>query len=224
MTKRIKLADRVLPTYSIGEEIMNTATHLLGLAGGILALILCVQKANTLYGATEITASAIYGSCLLLLYAASSLYHGMKPSMTKKVLQIIDHCAIYFLIAGSYTVISLGAIRRADPMLGWGLFFAEWTLAIIATVLTAIDLHAYQVFSMICYIGMGWGVLPFIRQVYAILSPVGFYLLLAGGIAYTVGAVLYGIGSKVKWMHTVFHVMVVLGSVLHFFAFYFYGL
>ena len=224
MMKRIKLADRALPTYSIGEEVMNTATHVLGLVGGIVALILCVQKADTLYGPTEITASAIYGSCLLLLYLASSLYHGMKPSMTKKVLQIIDHCAIYFLIAGSYTVISLGAIRRADPALGWGLFAAEWTLAIIATVLTAIDLHAYQVFSMICYIGMGWGVLPFIRQVYAILSPVGFYLLLAGGIAYTVGAVLYGIGSKVKWMHTVFHVMVVLGSVLHFFAFYFYGL
>ena len=224
MTKRIKLADRVLPTYTVGEEITNTATHMLGLVGGILALILCVRKANDLYGPTEIAAAAIYGSCLMLLYSASSLYHAMKPSMTKKVLQIIDHCAIYFLIAGSYTVVSLGAIRRADPVLGWGMFAAEWILAAIATVLTAIDLKAYRAFSMVCYIGMGWGILPFFRQVYAILSPVGFYLLLAGGIAYTIGAVLYGIGSKVRWMHSVFHIFVVIGSVLHFFAFYFYGI
>ena len=187
MTKRIKLADRVLPTYSIGEEITNTATHVLGLVGGIIALILCVRKAGDLYGPTEIAAAAIYGSCLMLLYSASSLYHAMKPSLTKKVLQIIDHCAIYFLIAGSYTVVSLGALRRADPELGWG-------------------------------------ILPFFRQVYAILSPVGFYLLLAGGIAYTIGAVVYGIGSRVRWMHSVFHIFVVIGSVLHFFAFYFYGL
>ena len=183
MTKRIKLADRVLPTYTLGEEITNTLTHAIGVVGGLIALILCVRKASLFYGPTEITAAAIYGSCLLLLYSASSLYHGMKPSMTKKVLQIIDHCAIYFLIAGSYTVISLGAIRRADPALGWSLFAVEWALAAIATVLTAIDLHAYQVFSMVCYIGMGWAVVPFIGKVYAILSPTGFWLLLAGGIS-----------------------------------------
>ncbi len=224
MTKRIKLADRILPTYTLGEEITNTVTHVLGFIGGVIALILCVQKANESYGPTEIAAAAVYGSCLMLLYSASSLYHGMKPSMTKKVLQIIDHCAIYFLIAGSYTLISLGAIRRADPVLGWGLFAAEWILATIATVLTAIDLKAYRAFSMICYIGMGWGVLPFIGKIYQILSPTGFYLLLSGGIAYTVGAIAYGVGSKVRWMHSVFHVLVVLGSVLHFFAFYYYGL
>ena len=224
MTKRIKLADRILPDYTLGEEITNTLTHAIGAVGAVAALILCVQKAGSLYGPTEITAAAIYGSCLLLLYCASSIYHGMKPSMTKKVLQIIDHCAIYFLIAGSYTIVSLGAIRRADPALGWSLFAVEWTLAVIATILTAIDLHAYQAFSMVCYIGMGWAVIPFWRQVYTILSPTGFWLLLAGGVSYTVGAVLYGIGSKVRWMHSVFHVLVVLGSVLHFFAFYYYGL
>ncbi len=224
MTKRIKLADRILPTYTVGEEITNTVTHVLGLIGGVIALILCVKKAHEFYGPTEITAAAIYGSCLMLLYSASSLYHAMRPSMTKKVLQIIDHCAIYFLIAGSYTLISLGAIRRADPLLGWGLFATEWVLAVIATVLTAIDLKAYRCFSMICYIGMGWGVLPFLGKVYHILSPMGFYLLLAGGIAYTVGAIAYGIGSKVRWMHSIFHVLVVVGSVLHFLSFYFYGM
>ena len=223
MMKRTKLCDRALPVYSVGEEIVNTATHVIGGLLGILALILCVRRALD-RGAAEVAGAAIYGGCLVLLYSISSLYHGLRPGMAKKVMQVLDHCAIYFLIAGSYSVITLSAIRQADPVLGWGMFAVEWILCIIATVLTAIDLKQYQVFSMICYVGMGWAIFPFMKTIYAILTPMGFYLLLAGGIAYTIGAVLYGIGSKVKWMHSVFHVFVVLGSVLQFFAFYCYGL
>ena len=136
--------------------------------------------------------------------------------MGKKVMQVIDHCTIYFLICGTYTVIALSAIRPRYPRLGWGLFGFEWAMAAIATVLTAIDLKAYRVFSMICYIGMGWAIIPFAKVVLEVLTPVGFWLLLSGGIAYTVGAVLYGIGSKKKWMHSVFHIFVDLGSLLHF--------
>ncbi len=224
MQKRIKLCDRALPNYTFAEELTNTLTHAIGCLGGIAALVLCVTKSAIHYGATEITAAVIYGVCLTALYAISSTYHGWKPTTTKKVLQILDHCAIYFLIAGSYTIISLGAIRRASPALGWGMFAVEWGLCAIATTLTAIDLHKYQAFSMICYIGMGWAILPFMRFIWQLLSPTGFYLLLFGGIAYTVGAVLYGIGSKVRWMHSVFHVFVILGSVLHFLAFYFYSM
>ncbi len=224
MQKRIKLCDRVLPNYTFGEELTNTLTHAIGGLGGAIALVMCVTKAATYYGATEITAAAIYGVCLIALYSISSIYHAWKPSMTKKVLQVLDHCAIYFLIAGSYTIISLGAIRRASPALGWGIFALEWTLCAIATTLTAIDLHKYQAFSMICYIGMGWAILPFMKTLWQLLTPTGFYLLLFGGIAYTIGAILYGIGSKVRWMHCVFHVFVVLGSVLHFLAFYFYSM
>lgn len=224
MQKRIRLCDRVLPDYTFAEELTNTLTHAIGGLGGIAALVLCVIKAATYHGPTEIAAAAIYGSCLIILYSISSIYHAWKPSMTKKVLQILDHCAIYFLIAGSYTIISLGAIRRASPALGWGIFAMEWVLCAIATSLTAIDLHKYRVFSMICYIGMGWAVLPFMKILWQILSPTGFYLLLFGGISYTIGAVLYSIGSKVRWMHSIFHILVVLGSVLHFLAFYFYSM
>ena len=224
MIKRVKLQDRTLPTYCMGEEITNTATHILGGIGGIVALILCLRKAALYHGPIEITGAAIYGACLIILYSISSVYHGLKPGMAKKVMQVLDHCAIYFLIAGSYSVITLSAIRQANPALGWGMFAVEWVLCIIATVLTAIDLKQYRVFSMICYVGMGWAIFPFMKTIYAILTPTGFYLLLSGGIAYTIGAVLYGIGSKVKWMHSVFHVFVVLGSVLQFFAFYCYGL
>ena len=224
MLKRVKLCDRVLPDYCLGEEITNTVTHIIGGLGGILALVLCLTKAIAFHGAVEITAAAVYGCCLIILYSISSIYHGLRPSMAKKVMQVLDHCAIYFLIAGSYTIITLSAIRRADPVLGWSMFAVEWVLCIIATVLTAIDLKRYEIFSMICYIGMGWAILPFCGKIYGILGPAGFAFLLSGGIAYTVGAVLYGIGAKVKWMHSVFHVFVVLGSALHFFAFYVYGL
>ena len=194
--KRTKLADRALPNYSVGEEIMNTVTHIVGGAMGVSALSLCVAFSA--------------------LYSVSSVYHGLKPGMGKKVMQVIDHCTIYFLICGTYTVIALSAIRPVYPKLGWWLFGFEWAMALIATILTAIDLRAYRVFSMICYIGMGWAIIPFSKVVWQILRPAGFWLLLSGGIAYTIGAVLYGIGSKKKWMHSVFHIFVDLGSLLHF--------
>ncbi len=224
MIQRVKLSDRVLPAYSFAEEVTNTITHIIGGVLSLLALILCVEKSTRLHSAIEITAAAIYGGCLILLYACSSVYHGLKPCMAKKVMQVIDHCAIYFLIAGSYTVISLSAIRWANPVLGWGLFAIEWSLCIIATALTAIDLKRYRVFSMICYIGMGWAIIPLAPMLVEILSPMGFGLLLSGGIVYTIGAVLYNLGKKIPWMHAAFHVLVVAGSILQFVAFYQYAL
>lgn len=224
MMKRTKLADRSLPVYSIGEEIANTATHLIGGVLGVIALVLCVRRASELGGAPEITGAAVYGCCLVLLYATSSIYHGLRPGMAKKVMQVLDHCAIYFLIAGSYSLVCLGVLRRTSPVIGWGILGLEWVLCAVATVLTAIDLKRYKVFSMICYIGMGWAVIPFARQAYLALTAPGFSLLLWGGIAYTIGAVLYGIGSKKKWMHSVFHIFVVLGALLQFLSIFLYGL
>ena len=222
MMKRTKLADRSLPVYSLGEEIANTATHLLGCALGVAALILCVLRAAAQRGAPEITGAAVYGSCMVLLYATSSLYHGLRPGMAKKVMQVLDHCAIYFLIAGSYSLVCLGVLRRTNPAVGWGILAMEWALCAIATVLTAIDLKRYKLFSMICYIGMGWAIIPLAALLFDIMTAEGFWLLLAGGVSYTLGAVLFAIPKK--WLHSVFHVFVVLGSVLQFFAFYFYGI
>ncbi len=222
MLKRTKLCDRVLPAYSLGEEVVNTATHLIGGILGVAALVLCVTKAMAQRGPAEIAGAAIYGSCLIILYSISSLYHGLKPSLAKKVMQVLDHCAIYFLIAGSYSIICLGAIRRADPVLGWSVLALEWTLCAVATVLTAIDLHRYNIFSMVCYIGMGWAILPMAPQLLTILPGAGFALLLLGGISYTVGAILFSF--KKKWLHSVFHIFVLLGSVLQFLAFYGYAI
>ncbi|MDY5641846.1 MAG: hemolysin III family protein [Candidatus Faecousia sp.] len=222
--KRTKLSDRVLPDYSRGEELMNTVTHIVGGALGVAALTLCVVFAALRHNVYGVVGSAIYGVSLIALYTVSSVYHGLKPGMGKKVMQIVDHCTIYFLIAGTYTVIVLSAIRPRYPVLGWGLFAFEWAMAALATTLTAIDLKKYNVISMICYIGLGWAIIPFARQALEVLTLPGFLFLLLGGIAYTIGAVLYGIGSRKKWMHSVFHIFVVLGSVLQFFAVLLYAI
>ena len=224
MLKRTKLADRQLPNYSTGEEIMNTVTHIVGGAMGVAALTMCVMLAaqnRNIYG---VIGSSIYGFCMIALYSVSSVYHGLRPGMGKKVMQVIDHCTIYFLICGTYTVIALSAIRPIYPKLGWLLLGFEWIMAIIATVLTAIDLKQYRVFSMICYIGMGWAIIPFAKVVMQVLTKPGFYLLLAGGIAYPIGAVLYGISSKKKWMHSVVHIFVDIGSLLQFLCVAMYAL
>ncbi len=219
--KRTKLCNRSLPDYTRGEEIMNMVTHIAGGSVGITALVLCLMRSRDVWG---VTASSIYGICMICLYSISSVYHGLAPSMGKKVLQVLDHCTIYFLIAGTYTPIALTALRRVYPALGWGMFFFQWILAAIAVTLTAIDLKKFSIFSMICYIGMGWAILPFLPQTMTVLTPPGFYYLLAGGIAYTIGAILYGIGSKIRWFHSVFHIFVVLGSLLQLIAVAFYAL
>jgi len=224
MKKRTKLSERILPNYYRGEEIMNTVTHIVGGALGIAVLVLCVVKSVKGDNTPGIVTSAIYGFCMIALYSVSSIYHGLHRNLGKKVLQVIDHCTIYVLIAGTYTPIMVCAFCPVYPIIGWGVLALEWILAAVAITLTAIDLKKYNVFSMICYIGMGWAILPFLRQVYQLMTPAGFWLLLSGGIAYTVGAILYGIGSKKHWMHSVFHIFVVLGSLLQFLSIYLYVL
>ena len=214
--KRIKLCDRLLPDYTNGEEVMNMVTHIVGGGIAFAALLLCTGKA-ILKGSTAGTVTAaIYGFSMITLYAMSSIYHGMRPCTGKKVLQILDHCTIYVLIAGTYTPITVCAFAPVYPAIGWGLLIFQWGLTALAVTLTAIDLKKYNVFSMICYICMGWAVLLFLGKARMLLTQPGFDLLLWGGTAYTFGAILYGIGSKKRWLHSVFHIFVVLGSLLQF--------
>ena len=221
MKKRIKLRDRLLPDYTNSEEVMNMVTHIVGGGFGILALVLCLVRASV---PRCTVGAAIYGGSMIAIYAMSSIYHGLRPSTGKKVLQILDHCTIYLLIAGSYSAIALGALFDHFPILAMAVLAAQWGLAALAITLTAIDLEKHNVFSMVCYIGMGWMALLFVPQLTAALTATGFYWLLAGGIAYTVGAVLYGLGSRKKWLHSVFHIFVVLGSFLQFIAIYFFAI
>ena len=215
---RTKLRDRSLPDYTRGEEIFNTVSHIVGGGFGVIALVLSVVFAALYRDAWSVVSAAIYGGSMILLYTVSSVYHGLRPPMAKKVMQVIDHCTIYLLIAGTYTPIVLCAIRPLHPPWGWGLFGFVWGCAAVAAVFTAIDLKRYAVLSMVCYIAMGWCIVMAAKPAMETIPTAGLLWLLAGGIAYTVGAVLYGLGKRCRYMHSVFHLLVVLGSVLQFVA------
>ena len=224
MSKRIKLADRELPTYSKGEEIFNMVSHIVGGALGIAALVLCIITAAKAHSAIGVISSCIYGFTLIALYTMSSVYHGLKPGTAKKVMQVLDHCTIYFLIAGSYTPILLVAMMPKYPVIAWFIFALVWGCAVVACTLTAIDLKKYRVISMICYLAMGWVIIFFIKQTYDVMYLGGVVFLVTGGVAYTIGSVLYGLGKTKKWMHSIFHLFILAGSVLHFFAIILYAL
>lgn len=215
--QRTKLQDRVLPIYTKGEEIFNMVSHIVGAAIGIVALVLCVIFAainNNVYG---VISSAIFGTTLIMLYTMSSIYHGLNSELkAKKVFQIIDHCSIFLLIAGTYTPFALCTLREYSPATGWTIFGIIWGLATLGIVLNSIDLKRYKIFSMVCYLVMGWCIIIKGSILPVLLTMPGFILVLTGGIAYTIGAILYGIGRKKKWMHSVFHLACVLGSLLHF--------
>ena len=142
---------------------------------------------------------------MVALYAMSSIYHGLTAERAKKVFQVIDHCTIYFLIAGTYTAITLAGIRVNHPVIAFVIFGMVWACCLGAATFTAIDLEKYKKMAMICYLGFG-----------------GMVYLVGGGIAYTIGAVLYGLGKTKRYMHSIFHLFVIAGSVLHFFMILFY--
>ena len=222
---RIRLKDRVLPTYSKGEEIFNMVTHVVGAAFGLVAMVLCIIMAAIHGDAYGVVSSVIYGITMMLLYIMSSIYHGLRRQGTaKKVFQVLDHCTIFLLIAGSYTPFALVLFREYNVALGWEIFGVIWGMAILGVVLNSIDLKRYRVFSMICYLVMGWAILFRADLLPKLLDPAGIVLLVAGGIAYTVGAIIYGIGRKKKWMHSIFHLCIILGSLLQFFCILFYVL
>ena len=224
--KRTKLKDRILPPYTRGEEIFNMVSHISGGGLGVIMAALCIVKAFLNQDAFQIVGAFIYGISMVALYTMSSIYHGLIPVTAKKVFQIIDHCAIFILIAGTYTPIALCNLREYNPFFGWGLFGFVWVMAILGVTFNAIDLKKYSVFSNVCYIAVGWCVLFVIKALLSSMALAGFWWLLAGGIAYTVGAIFYAAAAvkKTKYIHSVFHLFVVVGSLLQFFAIFFYVL
>ena len=212
--KRTPLRLRKLPDYTRGEEIANMVTHTVGGAIGIAVLVVGVVLAALHHNPWAVVGMAIYGFSMICLYSVSSVYHGLRPGLGKKVMQVIDHCTIYLLIAGTYTPVLLAAMRPVYPALAWTVFGVEWGVAVLAATLTAIDLRRYNVISMICYLVMGWFIVLALRPTLQVMTKPGFLWLLLGGVSYTLGAVLYGIGAKRRYFHSVFHVFVVIGSVL----------
>lgn len=220
--KRTKLKDRTLPNYTRSEEIFNMVSHIVGGGFGVIALVLCVIRSALFSDAWAVVSSAIYGASMVMLYTVSSVYHGLHHKMAKKVMQVIDHCTIYFLICGTYTPILLCSIRAVSPGWAWALFGVVWGMAAMAVTFAAIDLKKYSALTMICYIAMGWCVVFAIKPTIRSVPLPGLLWLLGGGVAYTIGAILYVIGKKRRYMHSIFHLFVVLGSILHFICIFFY--
>ncbi len=221
---RTKLMDREMPTYTRGEERFNMISHIVGCAVGVTALVLGIVVSAIHHNGYGIASSIVYGLSMILLYTMSSIYHGLHDGKAKRVLQVLDHCTIYLLIAGTYTPILLSAIRPIDPVACWTLFIVIWVLAAVAITLTAIDLQRYRVFSMICYICMGWSIVVRVPLLIEAVGMNGFWLILSGGLSYTIGAIIYNVGKKRRYMHCVFHFFVVLGSVLQLIAILLYVL
>ena len=216
---RTKLKDRILPTYSRGEEITNMTSHIVGAVFGIVALVLCTVAAASHSNGYAVVSGAIYGTTMILLYTMSSIYHGLSPNIKgKKVMQVLDHCSIFLLIAGCYTPFALCTLREYDAVTGWVIFGVIWLFAILGITLNAIDLKKFKRFSMLCYLAMGWCIILKITVLPELLTWNGFALLLGGGIVYTIGAVLYALGKKRKWMHSIFHFCILFASILQFFC------
>ena len=197
--------------YTTGEEIANAVSHGLGALFGVVATTILIVM-SVLYGDPyKIVSSAIYGATLILLYVMSTLYHSFTNERVKSVFRIFDHCVIYLLIAGNYTPFTLIPLRGAG---GWTLFGVIWAAAVLGIVLNAISIERFKVFSIICYMAMGWAVVFALRPLCAALSQAGLWLLVSGGLCYTIGMLFYAL--KKRYAHSVWHLFVLAGSVLHF--------
>lgn len=201
-------------SYTLGEEIANSLTHgvgaLLSIGGLIWLVTLAVLRGDTWH----IVACSIYGAAMVLLYTASTLYHAIPAERAKRVLRVFDHAAIYLLIAGTYTPFTLVSLR--GPW-GWSLFGVVWGLAVTGIILEIATARRWPAISIALYIAMGWVVVVATGPLIAALPPLGLGLLVAGGLAYTGGIGFYA-WKRLPYGHTIWHLFVLAGTVLHFFA------
>ncbi len=214
MTAALSLSSR----YTLREEITNSITHgvgaLLSIAGLVILAILAARHGD----AWHIVSCSIFGATLTLLYTASTLYHSIPHPKAKQVLRIIDHSAIFLLIAGTYTPFTLVNLR--GPW-GWSLFGTVWGLALFGIILELTPWRRFRLLSVALYLGMGWAVLVAAKPLLDAVAPTGLLLLAAGGLAYTLGVVFY-IWRSLPHHHAIWHLFVLAGSALHFFAVLFY--
>lgn len=206
--------DDGLPEYSLGEEVFHAVTHGVGVVLSIAGLAVLVAFASLRGGAEHVVTCSVFGACLVLLYAASTLYHSIPHRPAKRVLQVLDHSGIYLLIAGTYTPFCLVTLQG---VLGWALFALLWTLAVVGIVTRAAVPRVARRFSLALYLVMGWAALPLAGPFLERLEPGGALLVVLGGLAYTAGVPFYA-ARRLRWGHAVWHLFVLAGSVLHFFG------
>ena len=200
--------------YTLGEEIFNSVSHgvgaLLSIAGTVVLIVFSAIYNN----AWAVVSSAIFGASLIILYTMSTLYHAITNDRAKSFFRIMDHNTIFFLIAGTYTPITLVPLRGA---LGWVLFGIIWGAAIVGIVFNSIDLEKFKKPSLVCYILMGWVIVIAIKPMLENVNVVSLWFLLIGGLFYTVGVVFYSI-KRIRYFHSIWHLFTIAGSVFHYFS------
>ena len=212
--KNLHIKKLNLPNYSLSEELLNAITHGIGSLLSVIAVIVLIQKYK---GHTaDLVFMLIYCFTLFLLYTISTLYHSLKRNKAKEVLRKLDHCSKFLLIAGTYTPIC-AAILKTN--FAFCVLAGVWILGIVGIVFNAIDVNKFSKFSLTCYILMGWSIVFIAHPTIKILNREQLLYLLIGGIFYTVGAIIYVIGKKIKYMHSIWHIFVLAGSIFHFLIF-----
>jgi hemolysin III len=204
---------------SLGEEVANSVSHGIGLLAALIAFPVLVTAALDRADPAGIVGASVFAITMVLLYLASTLFHALPPNRAKRVFQILDHSAIYLLIAGTYTPFTLGVLRGAW---GWTLFGLVWGMAVAGTVFKVLGGVRYTTFSTWVYLAMGWLVLIAIEPVWTLVPKWGLFWLLAGGIAYTAGA-LFFMAERIRYFHFVWHLFVVAGTACHFIAVLWYA-
>lgn len=204
-----------IPSYSMGEEISNAVSHGFGAILSAAALVLMLVRAR---GALAVTAAALFGSVMILLYTMSCLYHALPPSLSgKRVLRVLDHCNVFLLVFGTYIPASLLGVCGVR---GWVLFSVVAFLTLLGIVFTVIDMERFQTAAVICQLLSGWSILIGASDLLNTAGVQGFVWMIAGGVMYTIGAILYGMGKRRMYFHSVFHVFCLLGTFCHFWAIY----
>ena len=213
----IKLVD-----YSRKEDWVNSITHIIGAVFALLVTILCIARGIELNRFNYVILSLVYGLTMLAVFVCSSVYHALNPGNAKKVMRVVDHAMINFMIVGTITPYMVLAVAPLKPIMAYTLLIACWIAAITAVVITFTLFNKTKVIQMVLYMVIGWSSFMTVFVLWKHFSKAAIFLMVTGGIAYTIGAILYGIGRKKKYIHAVFHIFIIIGAFLHFLGLYMY--
>lgn len=204
---------QLVNNQTLGEEIFNSVTHGIGALLSVAGCVMAIIFANIYGGAKDVVGASLYGASLIIMYLNSTMYHSLAHNKAKRVFQVLDHCSIFLLICGSYIPIALSLIGGAK---GWTIFGIITAMAVVGITFNAIDMHRWKKISVVLYLIMGWAIIFDIKTVIDLTRGYGMYFLGIGGVSYTIGIIFYKM-KNVKYMHAVWHLFVLCGSILQYF-------
>lgn len=210
-----------IPSYTLTEELINSISHGIAAAFSIWGLVMLIIKASN-EGAMAVTTVTLFGTTMILLYTISCIYHALSPRITgKKVLRVIDHCNVFLLVFGTIIPIALVGMKG---VCGWIYFGIVGFVTLLGIIFSAVDVDKNEKIEVVCHLVNGWSAVLLIKPLIAGVGVAGLIFIILGGVMYSIGALLYGLGSKKKYMHSVFHFFCIAGSIFHYLAIYLYVL